>query len=275
MACVYTHILYTRYQILYTIGMSEWARRKKTYYGIGTIVFLLVLFGVPLYYALQETPTCFDGAQNQGETAVDKGGPCALLDERTLGSLTVLWTRVFEVREGGYNVVAYVDNPNPGAGAVNVPYQFKLYDDKNVLITERYGKTPIVPGKVFPVFEGGIVTANRKPARAFFTFLAPPIWQRMDNPAAGIVVRNETLKNESTAPRLEVEVQNQNVTERRDVVLIGTLFDDAGNAFASARTYVDKLQAGERTTVVFTWPFAFALKAARVDVVPLIFPALK
>lgn len=255
--------------------MSEWARRKKMYYGTGAALFLLVLFGVPAYYALDEAPTCFDGIQNQTETAPDKGGPCQLLDERTLAPLAVLWTRSFEIRDGGYNVVAYIDNPNPGAGAYEVPYQFKLYDSKNVLITERFGKTPIIPGKVFPVFEGGIVTANRNPARAFFSFLAPPVWERMDNPSSGITVRNEILKDESVAPRLEVEVQNQNVTERRNVVLIATLFDDAGNAFASARTFAEKLGPGERTDVVFTWPFGFQIKAARVDVIPLIFPALK
>lgn len=255
--------------------MSEWAQRKKMYYSVGTALFLLVLFGVPAYLIFQEDPTCFDGVQNQGETAPDKGGPCLLVDESTLAPISVLWARTFQIREGGYNVVAYVDNPNQSAGAVDVPYQFKLYDEKNVLITERFGKTPIVPGKVFPVFEGGIVTANRTPVRAFFTFLASPVWQRMDNSALGIVVRNEILKNESTSPRLEVEVQNTNVTERRNIVVIGTLFDNAGNAFASSRTYIEKLGAGERTQAVFTWPFAFPFVAARVDVVPLLFPAVQ
>src|SRR3989344_7429415 len=102
-------ILYTPYAIL--LFMS-WASRRRTFYILGIVLFFMVTVGIPAAIFLYKPPTCFDGKQNQEETAVDKGGPCLLLDERTLVPHAVVWSRSFEVRDGTYSAVAYIENPN-------------------------------------------------------------------------------------------------------------------------------------------------------------------
>src|SRR3989344_828026 len=139
----------------------SWASRRRTVYLLGIFLFFAVVLGIPTAIWLYEPPTCFDGTQNQGETALDKGGPCVLLDERTLSPSAILWSRAFSVRTGSYNALAYIENPNRDAGVRLVAYRFGLYDEKNVLVAERDGRTFVMPGGITPVFEGAIDTGNR------------------------------------------------------------------------------------------------------------------
>ena len=77
----------------------------------------------------------------------------------------VLWARSFLVRsvaEAGandYTAVAYIQNPNEGAGVADVHYQFTFFDSQNVFVAQRDdGETPIMPGGVTPVIETSIDT---------------------------------------------------------------------------------------------------------------------
>src|SRR5262245_42578779 len=133
----------------------SWASRRRATYTTGAIVFFVILLGGPLVYWYLKIPeTCSDGIKNGDETAVDKGGSCPLLDERLLSPHAILWARQFSVRDGSYNVIAYVENPNENAGVKVAPYRFRLYDDRNILVAEREGAGFIMPGTVTPIFEG-------------------------------------------------------------------------------------------------------------------------
>ncbi len=61
----------------------SWASRRRTTYLTGVILFFVVIIGGPVaYLILSVAPTCTDGTQNGGETGIDIGGPCPLLDAR-------------------------------------------------------------------------------------------------------------------------------------------------------------------------------------------------
>ena len=256
----------------------SWASKRRTTYLGSIFLVLAILIGIPLAVWLYEPASCFDGKQNQEETAIDKGGSCRLLDEQTLTPYSVLWSRSFQVRAPGqtndatYSAVAYIENPNEGAGVQQVGYRFGLYDERNVLVAERLGTTFIMPSGVTPVFQGAINTGNRAVVRTYFEFTGPLVWERVVNAASVLTVSNKIVTNTSETPRLTALVKNGSVTDIIRPSFVAVAFDTAGNAFAASETLLSRIDAGEEKEIVFTWPGAFLYAVGRVDVIPLLLP---
>lgn len=251
--------------------MSWASRRRATYLG-SILGALALIIGVPLVMWLYEPANCFDGELNQGEVSIDRGGPCKLLDERTLIPHSSLWSRAFSVRSGSYNAVAYIENPNQSAGVVVAPYRFKLYDDESVLVAEREGATFLMPGAITPIFESQIQTGNRIPSRTFFEFAGPLVWERLTDRSKDISVQNKQVFDTESRPRVTARIQNRSVRDMADVLLVAVVFDISGNAFAASSTVIPLLPGDETQSVTFTWPEAFDRRVARVDVMPAIAP---
>lgn len=258
----------------------SWASRRRFLYIFG---FLLVVGSatlIPLAMYLYEPGDCFDGKLNNGETAIDKGGPCQLLDERALLPTTIVWSRAMPVRvpgaeQGSYSAVAYVENPNVNAGVMQAPYIFKLYDANNVLVAEVEGATYVMPGTVTPVFEGGINTGHRKVARVYFEFTAPLVWERLYDATEPITVPTKEVVNADKEPRLNAVVKNGSVSDLRETQFVAIIFDTAGNAFAGSATEVQFLERGEQQDLTFTWPDPFEYLPGRIDVLPIMKPLLR
>ncbi len=252
-----------------------WASQRRTLYIAGVIAFFLVVVGVPVAYWYFSTPaTCSDGIQNQGETGVDVGGPCLTLDARALQPYAVLWTRSFRVRDGLYNAVAYIQNPNSGAGVPAVSYTFSLYDSQNILIAERQGTTFIMPGGVTPIFESAIDTGNRIVAHTYFEFTDPLVWKKMQDTASAISIDNKQIADVSTAPRVTAQALNTSVNDIVGPSFVAIVFDPSGNAFAASQTSVTRFVAGTSALLTFTWPEPFGSSVGRVDIVPVSAPVL-
>ena len=252
----------------------SWASRRRGVYSLGVFFFFAIVVGVPTMIWLYKSPTCKDGKQNQEETATDKGGPCLLLDVRTLSPHSTLWSRAFLVRGGLYGATAYIENPNRGAGVRSVDYRFGLYDERNVLVAERVGRTYIMPGGITPVFEGAINTGNRTVARTYFEFTSPLVWERMVNTAGSLVIGNKKVTNTNAIPRLTAEVENTSVAATPNPSFVAVVFDTAGNAFAASATTLPRLEEGEKGEIVFTWPDPYPRAVGRIDVLPLLPPLL-
>lgn len=262
------------YTLRYNLRMG-WASRRRATYLFGMILFFSFLIATPLTYWYFNIPsTCDDGIQNQGETAPDKGGPCFVLDERTLQREAVLWARSFRLRDGLYNAVAYINNPNAGAGVAQARYRFGLYDSDNIMITEREGVMYIMPGGTTPVLEGRIDVGNRRVAHTYFEFVGPFVWEMMKTDARVISVRNKDITDISTVPRLSAIAQNDSVTDVENIAFIATIFDSAGNAFAASATSLSRLNGGASSQIIFTWPSPFTIRPSRIDITPLVAPAL-
>lgn len=252
----------------------SWASRRRLLYILGVTLFFLVTVGVPVALWLYEPATCFDGILNQGETAIDKGGPCKLLDERALVPHVVSWVRPFPVREGVSSVAAYIENPNAGAGVARAPYRVKLYDARNVLVAERERVGFIMPGAITPVFEGSIETGNRTATRAFFEFTEPLSWERLRTSIDALTVSDRRVVDvESETPRVLAKVANSSPRDITDLTLVAVVYTTAGNAFAASQTVLPVLGAKSEQEVTFTWPEAFKERPARIDVVPALPPS--
>lgn len=250
----------------------QWAKQRQIYYGAGVAAFILLILAPVIYNAVHQDPTCFDGKQNQGETAIDKGGPCTLLDENAVQPLSIMWARSFEIRDGVHSAVAYVENTNRGSGINSITYQIKLYSENSLLIAERFGRVSLLPGMVTPILETNIKTGTRKVVRTVFQFLDREVWVKMQNPARDIEVYNEVLTSADVVPTVTAKVVNAGVTTKSNVVFIATVFDTTGNAIATSRTFIERLKPTEERELVFTWPSPFTLPVARIDIVPLMAP---
>jgi hypothetical protein len=254
--------------------LMSWAARRRFLYTAGIALFFLIAIGGPIAYKIATIPpTCHDGIQNQGETAVDRGGPCLLLDDRYLQPHAVLWARSFQVRDGSYNAVAYIENPNPNAGVPSADYKFSLYDSQNILIAERTGTTYIMPGGITPVFTAGIDTGNRIAAHTYFTLTDSALtWERMSNPTSVISVASKFVSNADTEPQLSAIAGNSSVADLTDVSFVGVVFDTAGNAINASATILPRLAGGSQTQIGFTWPNPFTAAVGTIDVIPLLPP---
>ncbi len=241
-------------------------------YLTGSIAFFAIPIAIVTSVWLYEAPTCFDNKMNQGETRVDRGGPCQLLDENRLVPHSILWARTFQVRTGVHSAIAYIENPNPKAGVMEAPYRFRIYDARNILVAEREGTTPIMPGVTTPIFEGTIASGDRTAVRAFFEFTAPLVWERLTDRSSNIVVSDKKTDGEETTPRVTAKIKNNDVVDMRNITIVATVFDTAGNAFAVSSTIIPLLNAGEIIPISFTWPAPFERRLARVDVLPTIAP---
>ena len=259
--------------LCYNVAMSysPWAKRRKTLYALGLFLLFLAFLIPIVLYLLHEPPTCFDGKQNQGETAPDMGGPCKRLDPRFLDEPKILWVRPLKLRKGYYNAVAYVENTNLSAGAKKVPYIMKFFDDEGVMLTSRAGKTDIYPSMIFPVFEGAIDTDERDVARATFQFTGVPVWERIDElPSNGIKILKHELRKTKHALRLSAVVKNTTIDDKSNIHFVATLFDKDGSALATSHSYLAYLRADKSAEIVFTWPNQLEDTPASVDIIPLI-----
>ena len=252
---------------------KKWANKMRFLYISGFLLIVTVLSVPSIYKALTPPLTCNDGIQNQGETAIDLGGPCHFLNPADLRSLNQQWARSFQVAPGLYSSIAYIENPNSQGGIRVARYIFKLYDSRNILVAERIGQTFIPPGKVVPIFEGNMQVGGRVPQHTTFQFIDILTWEKMQSDlAAEVFVEDKVFKEVNGSPRLSAVVQNRGVYPLYNTVVVATLFDEAGNAIASSRTIIESLPADSEQKVVFTWPKPFQSFIARTDVVPLLPP---
>lgn len=247
--------------------MVSWSAKRKLIYISGAILVFLFALALPTFFISYKAPSCSDGVKNQGELGVDCGGPCSVLCKSEALPLIIRWQRAFRVKEGIYNAVAYVENPNPDSGIARIPYIFKLYDTDNVLIYERRGETFVPPKKVFGIFESNLTVGNRVPARAFFEFLGSPLWRREYVSEPALAITNKSLSGEESVPRLQASLENRGLSPLHDIEVVAILYDEGGNSVASSRTIVDKVDKNSAAPLVFTWSEPFIFSIAKIELV--------
>lgn len=252
--------------------MSSWRQRRKFLYLGSVAAVLLVVIGVPAYLKLYKAPTCFDNTQNQGEEGVDCGGSCSTVCSFSAIDPIIHWARAFPITPGNYTAVAYIENPNTDAAVSNISYNFKFYDDQNVLLGERNGTTFIPAKKTFPIFENNINTGERQIKKTFFEFIQVPNWQKAVNPVPLLTVVSKEVTNENVAPKLSSVIRNPNLVSINNIEVVAVLYDSDDNAIASSETIIDSIAKESTSEAIFTWPSPFGTSIARIEVYPRIYP---
>jgi len=239
-----------------------------------TVLFTLFLFiGIPVgaisFLLFYDPPTCFDAKQNGDETGVDCGGSCQLLCTNQVTEPVVLWERQFRVTDGIYNLLAYVENPNPSAYVRNAQYVFKIFNEDNILIGEKRGATSIAPKSVRPVIENNIQTFEQMPTRVTFEFLGELVYEQTEPKDSLVIIKDEFMENEATSPRVKANIQNISLKNLQNIDVVVLVYDVFDNVLGVSSTFVEKLNSEEARDIVFTWPQPFTDEVARIELIPL------
>lgn len=234
-----------------------WATKRKLIYTVILIGVLALFIYVPFLIIWQGDPTCSDGVKNQDEAGIDCGGACEYLCPSQARDPEVRWARVFDLGDGRYNALAYVENPNRQARLAHASYEFVFYGGDGDVLDTRQGTLTMPAESVVGVFEGRL-TFDRKPARASFTFGQDTVWKRPEQ-TGEVVVANKRLFGLATSPRIDATIENaaaKPITSPIEVSAI--VYDAARNPVGVSKTEIASLGAEESIDVSFTWPQPFA-----------------
>ena len=232
----------------------SWSSRRKSFFGYGFTLIVILAVGIPLFKIFYVAPTCFDGKQNQNENGIDCGGKCARVCASAFLSPNIRWSQVDEVGNGTYNLGAYIENPNLDGAATNVEYIFKIYDKDAQLIGERTGVTYLPAHKNTLVFESGIQVGKRVPGPVTFEFTKPIQWEKTAFQNDGIIVSEKRFINEKEGALLTAVVKNTTLDSYGPFNVYAILYDAEENQVGFSRTKIDGLFRGASAGIQFTWP---------------------
>lgn len=237
----------------------SWATKRKFIYSSIVILILLSISAVSYFKYFHKSATCGDGIKNGDETGIDCGGSCKNICTSDSLSPVVYWSKVFNVSGEVYNLAAYIENPNTDSKNIKATYEFKIYDDKNILLGVRAGETFIPKNKKFVIFEPGFEIKNRKPKYVEFKFTSFGVWQKDVLKDPDINISYSPLTSTSTTPRISGTISNKSLQGIAGLELVALVLDNNENTVAVSRTFVDNLTKNSSQDFVFTWPKPFNL----------------
>jgi hypothetical protein len=251
----------------------SWATKRKIFYFLILFIAIIIALFILIWPSLNKAPTCVDNKQNGDESGIDCGGSCQKVCTPEALQLVTLWARAFEVVPGKYNVMAYVENQNRESGVPIINYEFKLYDDNNIFIGRRDGSTFITSNDRTAIFEPGIDTGSRIPARVSFEFTTLPTWIKVDRnqrDSLAVGAEDKVLSNPFSKPKLEANIVNKTLNKLKNVDVYAVLYDESGNVMAVSKTLIDTLDKTSKAGVVFTWPNPLPKQPTVIDIFPQI-----
>ncbi len=123
-------------------------RAKQIIYGALYLVIWVGIFAGIYYGFVRVTPSCFNKIQDQGETGVDCGGPCATACTSNLQNIALGDLKTFVSGPGHDTFLARVENHNVDFGSKIFNYSFDLYDASGTVLLSVPGQSFIYPGEV-------------------------------------------------------------------------------------------------------------------------------
>ncbi len=234
-----------------------WASRRRSFIIILIGSFVLFFIVLPYWWTHRVVPTCFDGKMNQTERGIDCDGSCSLVCPGGAKKLKILWTKVFPVRDGTYDIVAYVENSNFTIGAPEVPYTAKLYDNNGAVIVEASGKTYAKPNELFAIFRGNMQTGGRVAVTGSIEIPDTFRWYTGTREEQLFTVDNKRLVDAERKPKLTAMLHNDHPLVYRNVDVTVIIYDVNHEPIGVSSTRVQKIDKNSSEVLNFTWPTAF------------------
>ncbi len=229
----------------------------------------LVAAGIFLAIRFFPEPSCLDNKRNQGETAVDCGGPCVPCEIKNPRSINVFWTRAIPVRENVYDVVALIQNPNEVTSSGKMEYEFSLMDEAGV-VAKRSGRTFIYAQERMYAVEANVIV-TRRPSRVEFK-TGKISWRINKGDRPNLIVEKRDYKvvtaggiKESV---VESSILNRSPYDFKEVEVRFVVFDRQGNAIGANRVVLERVLAGSSRPVKSIWPRELEGEVGAIEVEP-------
>lgn len=250
------------------MSLFSWRARRQL---VVVSIFIIVIGGGVLYIVSPYffSASCFDGKRNQGEIAADCGGPCGPCELKNPKELTIFWARGVPVREGVYDVVAHIENPNLELSSQNLTYEFILLEN-GIPIARRRGTTFLLPQERLSIAEFNLTT-ERVPTDTEFQILDVE-WEVRRESRPNIIVERRIYRvitdGAQRKSSIEARIQNRSPFDFREVEVNFIALDPDGNLLGVSSVVVEDLRAGESRDLKALWPTEFFGEIGSIQVEP-------
>ena len=240
-------------------------RAKQIIYGV---LYLIILVGIVAgirFAFFRPVASCFDGIQDQGETGIDCGGPCAkVCIPADLSVVTVLGeVSVFNPIPQHYTLLAQVANTNSEFGTADLNYQFDLYDASGTLVQSVPGETFIYGGEVkylvVPNIAANDVIDHAALAIATSTDWAPSssmgLVPQFGNPLA---IMGSTVASSSAAAQgiltVTGRLTDSDPSVFTNILVVAVFYDSYGNPIGASETTLDSIAPNQTENFSVAYP---------------------
>lgn len=239
--------------------LMEMSTNKKRILIISIYSAIFLAIVLAIYFALRPNATCSDGKQNQNEKGIDCGGVCVPCEEKSGKDLVVVEKTFVDGGNGTYDFIVKVNNPNNKIGSPSFSYIVKLLDNSGTVVSEKKGKTYILPAESRYIAELGLTPTNgATPTSATFE-VTNVEWKTLTGVSKpSLNIYNKNVQTESAGSNVSAQalLRNESSYDLAKIRIIGVLRDGSGNIIAVNSTEKETVRAGEERDFKFIWPYA-------------------
>ncbi|MBA3789249.1 hypothetical protein H0X32_02550 [Patescibacteria group bacterium] len=246
----------------------NWAAKRRTLIEIILLACGGGIIAIVLVATFYKTPSCMDTKQNQGELGIDCGGPCAYACTVDETPPAARFVRAVSSEPGRTDAIAYIDNTNADAGALNASYTIEFYGPTEALIGRKTGTINVPPSTTVPLFLSNLYSGSEPVSQAFLTFDQTSLkWLRAAQKPI-VPVPDAIQIQDGPTPRITARLTNPTAHILYNISVVATVFDASDNAIAASQTLVPQLPSQGSAPLIFTWNAPFAGTPARVEILP-------
>lgn len=236
-------------------------RTKQLIYGAFYLVIWILIFFAVYRSFFYTAPSCFDGKQDQGETGIDCGGPCAkACIPMNLSTISAIANpQVFLSSPGHYTLLGQVANANPGFAAQSFSYEFDLYDAEDTLIGTVAGNSFMYSAETKYIVAPNIAVATDTVDHATLN-IGTIVWV----PAATLgLVPNWGSQGEpqvvgsnfaSSTVTVNGQITDDDVAAFNNILIVAIFKDGNGNPIGASQTEVDSIAPNQTENFSVSYP---------------------
>jgi len=245
-------------------------RIKQLVYGLFFVIVIVIVIWLIYLAFFKPAPSCFDGIQNQGETGVDCGGPCAkLCIPSTIQPVAAIGNvSVFAPLAGRVTLLGEIVDPNSDFAAQSVSYTFDLYDASGNLIAS-------IPGTAYVYADQTeyLVVPNEAVSTVVdHAALTIGAVQWVSASQMGLVPQF-TFKNIATVPGLasgtlavDGQIVDADSASFTNITIIAVLRSSGGAPAGVSETVIDSIAPNQAENFSITYPAAANIDPTQTQV---------
>ena len=252
--------------------MTSSQRTKKRLVIIFVYLVIFGLIGTGFYYLSRTAPTCTDKIQNQKETGIDCGGPCATCQEMpNAENLKVIEKAIVPGEAGKYDALVRITNPNSRLGAAKFDYSFNFLDGSGKIVAKSIGTNFILPGQTKYVLAFNL-SPETIPESLDFE-ISSFEWSKFleyEEPDIAIYSKEFSLAGggEIGFAKLQAKMRNQSGYDFRQITEKSVIRNSNGDPVAINQTGFNDVRMNEEREINFNWSSTFQIDpiSAKIEI---------